>query len=107
MSRRPITEPPAYGTSRGGNHSKTLRGPVGKERPAGPRSHTGMPPHPCVIAAVLAKPRSDVKRSVCVERRRSFGALAHGTVKEYTSVLLCTTRRGAVSEGRLVAPTRT
>jgi hypothetical protein len=31
MSRRPITEPPAYGPSRGGNHPKTLRGPVGKE----------------------------------------------------------------------------
>jgi predicted RNA binding protein YcfA (HicA-like mRNA interferase family) len=41
MSRPLITELPAYGPSRGGNHPKTLRGPVGKERPAGPRSHTG------------------------------------------------------------------
>jgi hypothetical protein len=41
MSRLLITEPPAYGPSRGGNHPKTLRGLVGKERPAGPRSHTG------------------------------------------------------------------
>jgi hypothetical protein len=49
MSRPLITERPAYGHSRGGNHPKTLRGPVGKERPAGPRSHTGMPPNPCVI----------------------------------------------------------
>jgi hypothetical protein len=72
MSRRPITERPAYGPSRGGNHRKTLRGPVGKERPAGPRSHTGMPAHPCVIPALLAELRSDVKLSVCVERRRSF-----------------------------------
>jgi hypothetical protein len=72
MSRPLITELPAYGPSRGGNHPKTLRGPVGKERPAGPRSHAGMPPHPCVIPAVLAKLRSDVKLSVCVERRRSF-----------------------------------
>ena len=39
MSRPLITELPAYGPSRGGNHPKTLRGPVGKERPAGPRSH--------------------------------------------------------------------
>lgn len=39
MSRPLITELPAYGSSRGGNHPKTLRGPVGKERPAGPRSH--------------------------------------------------------------------
>jgi hypothetical protein len=72
MSRPLITELRAYGPSRGGNHPKTLRGPVGKERPAGPRSHAGMPPHPCVIPAVLAKLRSDVKLSVCVERRRSF-----------------------------------
>jgi hypothetical protein len=35
MSRPLITELPAYGPSRGGNHPKTLRGPVGKERPAG------------------------------------------------------------------------
>jgi hypothetical protein len=35
MSRPPITERPAYGHSRGGNHPKTLRGPVGKEKPAG------------------------------------------------------------------------
>ena len=41
MSRPLIIELPAYGPSRGGNHPKTLRGPVGKERPAGPRSHTG------------------------------------------------------------------
>ena len=41
MSRPLITELPACGLSRGGNHPKTLRGPVGKERPAGPRSHTG------------------------------------------------------------------
>jgi hypothetical protein len=40
MSRPLITELPACGASRGGNHPKTLRGPVGKERPAGPRSHT-------------------------------------------------------------------
>jgi len=40
MSRPLITERPAYGHSRGGNNPKTLRGPVGKERPAGPRSHT-------------------------------------------------------------------
>ena len=39
MSRPLITELPACGFSRGGNHPKTLRGPVGKERPAGPRSH--------------------------------------------------------------------
>jgi hypothetical protein len=39
MSRPLITELPACGPSRGGNHPKTLRGPVGKERPAGPRSH--------------------------------------------------------------------
>jgi uncharacterized DUF497 family protein len=39
MSRPLITELPACGASRGGNHPKTLRGPVGKERPAGPRSH--------------------------------------------------------------------
>jgi hypothetical protein len=41
MSRPLIIELPAYGPSTGGNHPKTLRGPVGKERPAGPRSHTG------------------------------------------------------------------
>jgi hypothetical protein len=41
MSRPLIIELLAYGPSRGGNHPKTLRGPVGKERPAGPRSHTG------------------------------------------------------------------
>jgi hypothetical protein len=40
-SRQLITELPACGPSKGGNHPKTLRGPVGKERPAGPRSHTG------------------------------------------------------------------
>jgi hypothetical protein len=40
MSRPLIIELPAYGPSRGGNHPKTLRGPVGKEKPAGPRSHT-------------------------------------------------------------------
>ena len=39
MSRPLITELPACGPSRGGNRPKTLRGPVGKERPAGPRSH--------------------------------------------------------------------
>jgi predicted RNA binding protein YcfA (HicA-like mRNA interferase family) len=39
MSRPLITELPACGPSGGGNHPKTLRGPVGKERPAGPRSH--------------------------------------------------------------------
>ena len=50
MSRPLITALPAYGPSRGGNHPKTLRGPVGKERPAGPRSHTGMPAYPRVIA---------------------------------------------------------
>jgi hypothetical protein len=72
MSRPLIIELLAYGPSRGGNHPKTLRGPVGKERPAGPRSHTGMPPHPCVIPALLARLRSDVKLSVCVERRRRF-----------------------------------
>ena len=33
MSRPQITERPAYGPSRAGNHTKTLRGPVGKERP--------------------------------------------------------------------------
>jgi hypothetical protein len=49
MSRPLIIELPAYGPSRGGSHPKTLRGPVGKERPAGPRSHTEMPPRPCVI----------------------------------------------------------
>jgi hypothetical protein len=41
MSRLLITELPACGLSRGGNYPKTLRGPVGKERPAGPRSHSG------------------------------------------------------------------
>jgi hypothetical protein len=41
MLRPLIIEPPACGPSRGGNHPKTLRGSVGKERPAGPRSHTG------------------------------------------------------------------
>jgi hypothetical protein len=46
MSRPLITALPAYGPSLGGNHPKTLRGPVGKERPAGPRSHTGMPAYP-------------------------------------------------------------
>jgi hypothetical protein len=51
MSRPLITELPACGPSRGDNHPKTLRGPVGKERPAGPRSHTGMPAHPSVIPA--------------------------------------------------------
>jgi hypothetical protein len=39
VSRPLITELPACGPSRGGNHPKTLRGPVGKERPAGPCSH--------------------------------------------------------------------
>jgi predicted RNA binding protein YcfA (HicA-like mRNA interferase family) len=39
MSPPLITELPAYGPSGGGNHPKTLLGPVGKERPAGPRSH--------------------------------------------------------------------
>jgi hypothetical protein len=39
MSPPLITAQPAYGPSRAGNHPKTLRGPVGKERPAGPRSH--------------------------------------------------------------------
>jgi hypothetical protein len=39
MSRPLITELPACGPNGGGNHPKTLRGPVGKERPAGPRSH--------------------------------------------------------------------
>ena len=39
MSRPLIAELPAYGPSRGGNHPKTLRGSVGKERPAGPRSY--------------------------------------------------------------------
>jgi hypothetical protein len=72
MSRLLITEPPAYGPSRGGNHPKTLRGLVGKERPAGPRSHTGMPAHPRVSPAFLSKLRSDVTPSVRVERRRSF-----------------------------------
>jgi len=61
MSRQLIIELPAYGPSRGGNHPKTLRGPVGKERPAGPRSQTRMPAHP-----------SDVRVSVYLERRRSF-----------------------------------
>lgn len=45
MSRPLITELPARGPSRGGNHPKALRGPVGKERPAGPRSH--IPESPC------------------------------------------------------------
>lgn len=72
MSPRPITGRPACGRNRGGSHPETLRGPVGKERPAGPRSHAGMPPHPCVIPALLARLRSDVKLSVCVERRRRF-----------------------------------
>ena len=49
MSRPLITALPAYGPSLGGNHPKTLRGPVGKERPAGPRSHTGMPAYPRAI----------------------------------------------------------
>jgi hypothetical protein len=61
MSRPLITELPACGPSGGGNHPKTLRGPVGKERPAGPRSHTGMPAHPSVIPALLSKLRSDVR----------------------------------------------
>ena len=41
MSPRPITGRPACGRNRGDSHPKTLRGPVGKERPAGPRSHLG------------------------------------------------------------------
>ena len=41
MSPRPITGRPACGRNRGGSHPETLRGPVGKERPAGPRSHLG------------------------------------------------------------------
>ena len=72
MSRPPITERPAYGHSRGGNHPKTLRGPVGKEKPAGPRSHTGERHISASLLALLAKLRSDVKLSVCVARRRSF-----------------------------------
>lgn len=71
-SRLLITKLPAYGPSRGGNHPKTLRGSVGKERPAGPRSHTGMPTHPRVSPALPSKLRSDVTLSVRVERRRSF-----------------------------------
>ena len=56
MTSRPlITELPACGPSRGGNHPKTLRGPVGKERPAGPRSHIRESPPPHVISAFLAK----------------------------------------------------
>jgi hypothetical protein len=43
MSRPLITGLPAAGPSRGGNHRKTLRGPAGKERPAGPRSHIREP----------------------------------------------------------------
>ena len=38
MSPPLITELPACGPSGAGNHPKTLRGPVGKERSAGPRS---------------------------------------------------------------------
>lgn len=70
MSRPLITELPACGPSRGGNRPKTLRGPVGKERPAGPRSHIWMPAHPRVIPAPIAKLRGDFKLSVCVERQR-------------------------------------
>ena len=70
MSRPLITELPACGPSRGGNHPKTLRGPVGKERPAGPRSHIVMPAHPRVIPAPLAKLRGDFKLSVYIERQR-------------------------------------
>jgi hypothetical protein len=68
MLRLLITELPAYGPSRGGNHPKTLRGPVGKEKPAGPRSHTGEPALPRVSPALLSKLRSDVTLSVRVER---------------------------------------
>jgi hypothetical protein len=107
MSRPLITELPACGPSRGGNHPKTLRGPVGKERPAGPRSHIRESPRPRVISALLARLRGDIKLLVCVERQRRFWALAYGLVREYTFVLLCITRRGAVLEGRLVVPTRT
>jgi hypothetical protein len=70
MSRPLITELPACGLSRGGNHPKTLRGPVGKERPAGPRSHIRESPHPRVIPAPLAKRRGDFKLSVYTERQR-------------------------------------
>jgi hypothetical protein len=73
MSRPLITVLPACGLSRGGNHPRTLRGPVGKERPAGPRSHIRESPHPRVIPALLAKLRSDIGLLVCVERQRRFG----------------------------------
>jgi hypothetical protein len=73
MSRPLITELPACGPSGGGNHPKTLRGPVGKERPAGPRSHTGMPAHPSVIPALSSRSCAATSGwSVYVERRRSF-----------------------------------
>ena len=73
MSRPLIIELPAYGPSRGGNHPKTLRGPVGKERPAGPRSPIQESPPPRVIPALLAELRSDIRLLVCVERQRRFG----------------------------------
>jgi len=41
MSRPRTTGLRASGPSRGGNHPKTLRGSVGKEKPARPRSHIG------------------------------------------------------------------
>jgi predicted RNA binding protein YcfA (HicA-like mRNA interferase family) len=74
MSRPLITELPAYGASRGGNHPKTLRGPVGKERPAGPRSLTegairstvwfGKRPWWCPVFESHVRPRNDF----CLER---------------------------------------
>ena len=78
MSRPLITELPACGASRGGNHPKTLRGPVGKERPAGPRSHIRESPRPHVVPALLAKSRSDIKLLVCAARQRRVWALAYG-----------------------------
>jgi hypothetical protein len=72
MSRLLITELPAYGPSRGGNHPKTLRGPVGQEKPAGPRSHSGEPAHSRVSPGLLSKLRIEVTLSVCGERRTSL-----------------------------------
>ena len=73
MSRPLIIELPAYGPSRGTNHSKTLRGPVGNGETGGTaqsyRDALTSLRHP---PSLLGRLRSDVKLSVCVERRRRF-----------------------------------
>ena len=72
MSRPLIIELPAYGPSRGGNHPKTLRGPVGKERPAGPRSHIRDSQFPKSFPLSSRGCAATSGWSVYVERRRSF-----------------------------------